>query len=123
MRGSTRWRRPPSRPDLPIPAGPSISASRPRPAAAPATSASSVASSASRSRRLAGSGGKDGADAVELGCRRRDQLLGLRVQGGEVGRAGVVEVVRRELELLLEPYVAIAQQRPGLELGRVRDAV
>ena len=49
-----------------------------------------------RGARLAG---QDRADAVQLGVRRGDQRLRVRAQRGEVGRARVVEVVRRVLEL------------------------
>ena len=51
-RPSARSRSPASRPDLPIPAGPSIRTKRPCPPAAAATTSSSAASSASRSRSV-----------------------------------------------------------------------
>src|SRR5215207_70996 len=107
-----------------MPAGPSITTSRPLPASAPATRSSSAASSASRSRREAeASGGKDGAGTVERGTRGGDQLLGLTAQGIEVVRRGVVELVGRELEHRLQADVAVAHHGLRLEFDRVRDAV
>ena len=67
--------------------------------------------------------GEDRADPVELRARAGDQLLGLRAQPREVRGARVVQVVGRDLELGLQPDVAIAHQGPGLELDRVGDPV
>ena len=66
---------------------------------------------------------EDRADPVELRARAGDQLLRLGAQVREVRRARVVQVVGGELELGLQPHVAVAHQRPRLELDRVGDAV